>query len=121
MKARYSYPLLFLLPSAMAAAAVALLVVAVGSGVLWIFVFGDDPWPSAANTALTSAAACTAIVTFVWLLTLTYRTGKRRESAGGLHRSHALLALGLSVGLPFLALLHQWQVGNLAANSASQI
>ncbi|MEP7216036.1 MAG: hypothetical protein ABI782_07260 [Anaerolineaceae bacterium] len=28
-----------------------------GAGVFWLFIFGDDTWPSAAETALTMAAA----------------------------------------------------------------
>lgn len=52
MKARYSYPLLFLLPSAMVAVLAAFVVVAVGAGVLWLFVYGDNQWPESARTGL---------------------------------------------------------------------
>lgn len=45
MKARYSCVLVFLLPSAMDAALAAIVLTAAGAAVLWIFVYGDDPWP----------------------------------------------------------------------------
>lgn len=113
MKARHAYPLLFLVPSAMVAVLSAFVVVAVGAGVLWIFVFGDDQWPESANTALMALAAGASAFTLLALLALAYRFGKVREARGGLSRSHMLFALALSLALPLLALLHQWRVGNL--------
>ena len=117
MKARYSYPLLFLAPSAMVALAAAFMVVAFGAGVLWIFVYGDDPWPESANTSLVVLAAAASAITLGVLVALCYWYGKRREVSGGMTRAHMLSALGLTLGLPLLALLHQWQVGNLGNSS----
>ena len=114
MKARYAYPLLFLLPSAMAAVLAAVLVAAGGAGILWIFVYGDGPWPEAASTVLMTLGAIAAAVTLLVLTALSYSVGKRREAGGGVRRSHVALALGLTVGLPLLVGLHQWQVGHLA-------
>ncbi len=115
MKARYSYPLLFLLPSAMLALLAAVAVVAVGAGVLWIFVFGDDPWPASANTVLMAMAVTASALAFVTLIALSYSFGKSREIQGGLCRSHVVFAVAVSVGLPLLVLLHQWQVGNIGS------
>lgn len=80
MKARYSYPLLFLLPSLMVALLVAVVVVGAGAGVLWIFVYGDNTWPEVANTALTTLAVVAAAATLASLLYAGYAYGKRRES-----------------------------------------
>lgn len=113
MKARYSYPLLFLIPSAMVAAANAVVVAGVGAGVLWLFVYGDSAWPESARAVLTVFALVAAVLTLVMLLHASYRFGRRREAAGGLRPSHVLLAIALSLALPLLAVLHQWQVGNL--------
>jgi len=57
------------------------------------------------------------------LLALSYRFGKQQEQTGGLRRLHALVAATVSILLPLLVLLHQWQVGNIgnsqvAANSS---
>jgi hypothetical protein len=113
VKARYLYPLLFLLPGAMLALLVAVGLTATGAGVLWIFVYGDNPWPESAHTMLMVVAAMAFILTLTTLLGMSYSFGKKREVAGGLHWSHVWAAVGLSVGVPLLVLLHQWQVGNL--------
>jgi hypothetical protein len=117
MKARHSYPLLFLLPSAMLAAGVLVFVAAAGAGVLWIYVYGDNEWPASARSALMWLASICAASSFLALIAASYRFGKAREASGGVSRSHMRWALGLSLGLPLLALLHQWQVGNLGNSS----
>jgi hypothetical protein len=116
VKARYSYPLLFLLPSAMIAVLAAFVVVGAGAGVLWIFVYGDDPWPESTNSVLMAIATITSVLTFATLVALSYFFGKNRETKGSLCRSHAVVALGVSVGFPLLVALHQWQVGNIGSN-----
>lgn len=118
MKARYSYPLLFLLPSAMAALLVAAVVVGAGAGVLWIFVYGDNPWPKSAETALMILATAVSALTLVVLIAAAYSFGKKRELAGGLSRRHIVVAASISVLIPALVLFHQWQVGNLGPAGA---
>lgn len=113
MKSRYAYPLLFLVPSAVVAVIVMVLTAAAGAGILWLFVYGDDPWPAWADGVLTSLAALVGLLVLAACLLIAYRAGKSQESRGGLRKSHVLVALGLSVGLPLLVLFHQWQVGNL--------
>lgn len=113
MKARHAYPLLFLVPVAMLAVIAAALTAAAGAGVLWLFVHGDDPWPASTNTALMTLASVVGLVVLAGLLLAAHRAGKAQERRGGLRRVHVLIALGLSVGLPLLVLLHHWQVGNL--------
>lgn len=114
MKARYAYPLLFLVPGAMLAAIAAVLAGAACVGVLWIFVYGDNPWPASVNTVVMGFAAAVGIAVLAVVLLVAQRVGKSRESRGGLHRTHVLIALSLSVALPLLALFHQWQVGNIS-------
>ena len=54
------------------------------------------------------------VVTFLFtLLFASYSFGKARESTGGLSMWHVALAAVVSVLLPALVLLHQWQIGNL--------
>lgn len=111
VKARYAYPLLFLAPGAMASVIVAALATATGAGFLWIFVYGDNPWPPWSSVALTVFA----LVVCLMVLAIAYRFGKAQESRGGLRKAHALIAIMLSFGLPLLILYHQWQVGNLGS------
>jgi hypothetical protein len=113
MKARLAYPLLFLLPSAMAAFLSAFVAAGVAAGILWLFVYGDNTWPQAAGNAVMGFAVVVSIAVLAMLLFASYSFGKRREASGGLARRHVAFAIIVSVLLPALALLHQWQVGNL--------
>lgn len=113
MKARYVSLLLFLVPGVMLAALVAMLAVAAGAGALWIFVHGDDAWPESSRFALMSFAVASFVAAMATLLVASYRFGKKREASGGLQRTHVLAALGLTVAIPLLVVLHQWQVGNI--------
>ena len=113
MKTRYSYPLLFLLPSAMVAFLVGIVVVGAGAGVLWIFVYGDNPWPKSSDTALVSLAVIASAATLASLIFASYSYGKNREPSGGMAGWHIAWGVGVSILLPALVLLHQWQVGNL--------
>lgn len=116
MKPRFAYPILFLLPSAMIAFLSAILAAGGGAGVLWLFVYGDSPWPEAAGTILMVVAGATGIASFGAMLFSSYAFGRRREPAGGVSRRHVALAVAVSILLPVLVLLHQWQVGNLGAS-----
>lgn len=89
------------------------LTVGAGAGLLWLFVYGDNAWPDEAERVLLGLAAAVGLLILLVCLFVAYRAGKSLESRGGLRRSHVLVALGLSVGLPLLVLLHQCQVGNV--------
>lgn len=121
MKARHSYLLLFLLTSAMIAFLAAFVIAAAGAGILWIFVYGDNSWPESANTALMVLVATASVLTFATLVALSYSFGKDQETRGGLRRSHMVSSLGVSIGLPLLVLLHQWQVGNIGDEPAPAV
>jgi hypothetical protein len=113
MKGRFAYPLLFLLPSAMAAFLMAFVAAAAVAGVLWLFVFGDGTWPPAAEVAVMTSALIAFFLALTGLLFAFYLFGKMREASGGVSRRHVVLAVAASVLLPILALVHQWSVGNL--------
>ena len=97
----------------MVACVATVLAAAAGAGVLWIFVYGDNSWPTSANTTVMAVATSVGLVLLALLLFAARRIGKRRETQGGVSRSHILVALGLSAGLPALVLLHQLEIGNL--------
>ncbi len=115
MKARFSYPLLFLLPSMMVSAVVAVLVVGAGAGVLWIFVYGDDLWPEVAETWLLGLMVGAFGLTLTALVWAGYMYGKRQELLGGLARKHIVLAIAVTIVLPALILLRQWRIGALGS------
>jgi len=112
VKARYSYPLLFLVPSAMIAFLAMAATVGAGAGALWIFVYGDDPWPESSRTLLLVLGLIAFIATLALLLVAGFVYGKRREGCGGLAKRHAVAAVGISVLVPLLVLLQLWRGGH---------
>lgn len=113
MKPRFSYLLLFLPPSVMAAFIAAVFAAGAGGGILWLFVYGDNPWPQAANNMLMAVVIVVCFATLATLSFASYSFGKKRESCGGLKWPHVALAAGISILLPALAFLHQLSVGNI--------
>ena len=113
MKARYSYPLLFLLPSTMAAFLSAFVMTAALAGILWLFVYGDETWPESAGHMAMAFAVVVFLAVLAALTAASYSFGKRREGFGGVAKSHIVVAVAVAVTLPLFALLHQWQVGNI--------
>lgn len=115
MKARFSYLLAFLLPSAMLASIAAVVSVGVGAGVAWLFVYGDTSWPDAAERMIMALAVVVGLTSFATLLSASYLYGKRQELLGGLNRWHIAVALASAVLLPALVLLRQYQIGALGS------
>lgn len=113
MKRRYLYALMFSVPGLLFAAISTVALAAAVAGVLWIFVFGDDTWPSFVHR--TMSVLLFAVFACIWiaLLAAAYAWGKRQEAATAMNRKHVVLALGSSAGLVLLALLHQLSAGNI--------
>ena len=66
MKKRYLYALLFGLPGLFIAGIVSILGFAGLAGILWLYVFGDNPWPAYVQPIL--AALFILAVLFLWLV-----------------------------------------------------
>lgn len=115
MKARFSYPLVFLLPCGMLASVAAVVSVGVGAGVAWLFIYGDDSWPDAAERNILWLAVAVAITSFATLISASYFYGKRQESFGGLGKWHVTAAMVITLLLPALVLLRQYRIGALGS------
>lgn len=102
MKARFSYPLVFLLPCAVTAAMAGVVVAGIGAGVLWLFIYGDNSWPDTAEKVVMALAAVVAAASFATLVSASYFYGRRRESSGGLSKWHVVVALAFTILLPAL-------------------
>jgi hypothetical protein len=57
-------------------------VTAVTFGVLWVFVFGDDPWPAWVEPATTVLVPLFAIGAWVYLASLIWRSLEARRRSG---------------------------------------
>ena len=113
MKGRFSYPLVFLLPCAMIASIAGVVSVGVGAGVAWIFIYGDDSWPDAAERVIMALSVLVAVASFAALMSVSYFYGKRRESSGGLSKWHVTAAVATAILLPAVVLLRQYRIGAL--------
>lgn len=113
MKRRYLYMLMFSVPAFLFSAIFTVVLIAATTGVLWIFVFGDNEWPSFVNSAMSALMFVVFGLACLALLSAAHIWGKREETSAVLNKSHVFAAAGSSIGLVLLALLHQLSVGNI--------
>jgi hypothetical protein len=99
MKRRQLYVAMFALPALMVSAAFAAGAVAGGAGLLWIFVFGDNPWPRGTGWVLAIIGIIAFAVVWAMLLALAHAAGRREEQAPRLNRAHVTIAVALTVVL----------------------
>ena len=117
MKKRYVYTLLFGIPGFFVALIAGLVAFGIGAGVLWIFVFGDNPWPPAVDAILPVLSLVVLVVSWVAITIFGYFYGKGREDVAGLNRSHVLISVGATIAPIAVIVLHQFSVGNLGPPS----
>jgi len=121
MRKRTLYTLLFALPGLVAAVILAALAVGAAAGALWLFVYGDAPWPAVTGTLLPLLGAL--VFTGAWggALAWGYAVGRRLEAVPGLDRRHLWLAAGVTLGLLLFVALQQLRVGHLGAKPESLV
>jgi len=117
MKRRYLYVLLFGVPALLAAIIISLLLFGAAAGILWIFVLGDNPWPSTAGNMLTVMLVLTCMTLWVALLSAAYAAGKKQEAQVSLNARQVMASVGATALLVLLAVSHQWGVGNIGPKS----
>jgi len=121
MKKRYLYILLFSVPALLVAVIISTLLFGAAAGLLWIFVFGDNPWPASAGTVLTVMLVLAFLALWVGLLSAAYRFGIKQEQQATLNTRHMMTAVGATVLLVLLVVAHQWSVGNLGPKSDGEL
>ena len=117
MKKRYLYVLLFGLPGVFVAGILSVFLFGAVAGILWLYVFGDNPWPSYAEAVLAILFALSVMAIWAITIILGYVVGKRLEKDPVLNRSHILASVGLTLIFLLLILFQQWSVGNLGMPS----
>jgi hypothetical protein len=117
VKRRYLYVLLFSVPIVLAAAVFALAVFGAAAGVFWLFVAGDTPWPSSANTLLVAVFVLAFAASALAFTTRAYTVGRREEVHASLNPKHVVAAVGATALLLLAIFAYQWHVGNIGARS----
>jgi hypothetical protein len=97
MKKRYLYALLFGIPGFFLAGFLSLGTMGALLGILWLFVFGDDPWPVAPEKML--AVLMIIIFLIIWVATIAfgYLVGKKQEVKPESNWSHVFLSAGITL------------------------
>jgi hypothetical protein len=121
MKRRYLYVLLFAVPAFLAAIIISLLLFGVVAGALWLFVFGDNPWPSSAGNVPVALFLLVCMALWIAFISAAYIAGKRQEARAAINAWHLAASAGATALLVFGIAMHQWSVGNIGARSSGRL
>jgi hypothetical protein len=121
MKKRYLYALLFGLPGLFIAGLAGVFGFAALTGGLWLFVFGDNPWPAYIGPVLSVLFVLTVLILWMIFIVLGFFIGKGLEHKPGLNRIHILISAGITLACILFLVLQQWSVGNLGPKSDSAL
>lgn len=119
MKKRYVYSLLFGIPGLFVAGISSIFALGAFAGILWLFVFGDNPWPISAETIFSVLFVVVFLLLWAGFILLGYWMGRRLEASPTMNRNHVLISAGLTIFFILLMVLYQWRVGNLGPGSDS--
>ena len=92
---------------------VSLFIFGAAAGFLWIFIYGDNPWP-ATSELLPLLFILTLVILWGVFILYGFITGKKLESEPGLDRKHimvSVLATLIPAGLITLQQLHTGNIG----------
>jgi hypothetical protein len=117
MKKRYLYALLFGLPGFFISGIITLAIFGASLGILWLFVFGDNSWPTGTETALSISLVIVFLGLWVGSIAAGYQTGRRLETDPKVNGIHILFSLGLTAAFVLFILVQQWSVGNIGPKS----
>jgi len=121
MKKRYLYALLFGIPGLFISGIVSVFIFGALLGMLWIFVFGDNPWPVQIETVTSILFVLVFLMAWIGSMALGYKVGMGLEKDPVVNRNHVLASAGLTVLFILIIILQQWSVGNLGPTSDSVI
>jgi hypothetical protein len=117
MKKRYIYTILFGIPGFMISALIAWIVAGTAAGALWIFVFGDNPWPASVDKILPVLLVVVFLAIWIVLLTAGFLIGKRLERHPEINKNHIWISIGVVVAIGLGFGLFQLRAGNIGPQS----
>lgn len=113
MKKRVIYSILFGIPGLIAAGITTLLFSGMILGVLWLFVFGDNPWPSIIDTILPVLLILVFLASWAAFIVLGYLIGKQLEPNPTMNKSHIVISLSITLIAILFIVLYQFSLGNI--------
>jgi hypothetical protein len=117
MKKRYIYSILFGVPGFIVSLMVSFVLSGFAAGVLWIYVFGDNPWPADTQNILIVLFVLVFLTVWLACLTIGYFVGKRLEQSPVLNKKHVLTSIGVTILFILFIAFQQLIVGNLGPKS----
>jgi len=121
MKKRYIYSILFGVPGFAVSLITALAAFGALTGFLWIYVYGDNPWPRSTEKLLPTFFILTFLALWISFIFAGFMTGIKLENTPGLNRKHILISAGATALPVALIILHQFDAGNLGPVSDSTL
>jgi hypothetical protein len=118
---RHVYVLLFAVPALLVSIIAAALMLAASAGALWLFVYGDDPWPNTANVLLGAVFLLVAAALWLALLFVAYTVGRQQEGELSLNKRHVALSLGATVVLAAIIIVRLAGLNVAGAQSDSVV
>ena len=118
---RHVYVLLFAVPALLVSIIAAALMLAASAGALWLFVYGDDPWPNTANVLLGAIFFLAAAALWLALLFVAYMVGRQQEGEQSLNKGHVALSLGATVVLAVIIIVRVAGLNVAGAQSDSVV
>ncbi|MGE5463002.1 MAG: hypothetical protein ACM3PS_06595 [Syntrophothermus sp.] len=113
------YALLLGLPGVLIAGTISVFLFAGVTGLLWLYVFGDNPWPAYVEPILSGLFVLTTLTLWILSIVVGYLIGKRLEKDPAMNRAHILISAGVTLFFILLIVFQQWSAGNLGPRSAS--
>ena len=118
---RHVYVLLFAVPALLLSIIAAALMLAASAGALWLFVYGDDPWPNMANVLLGAIFLLVAAALWLALLFVAYTVGRQQEGERPLNKRHVALSFGATVVLAAIIIVRLAGLNVAGARSDSVV
>jgi hypothetical protein len=121
MKKRYIYAFLLGVPGFLVSLIISSVVTAAAAGFLWIYVFGDSPWPASAGKMLPLLFIVSFMVLWSAFIAVGFITGKKIGEDQDLDTKHIMVSAGTAIVLIAVIVLYEMRVGNIGPKSDTRL
>jgi len=119
MRKRHIYSILFGVPGFLIALIISFIIFGMVTGLLWLYFFGDNPWPQTTEKTLPLFFILMFFLIWIAFITVGYIIGKNLEQEPGVNKKHIVASVILMITPLLLIVIHQLRVGNIGPKSDS--